>query len=42
LKYWDWDGPGIIDHLVVSVFITPDAQSSIKFGSYDQNAIADG
>lgn len=41
LKYWDWDGPAIIDHLVVSVFITQDAQSSVKFGSYDPQAILD-
>lgn len=42
----------LIDHMVASVFITSDLQlgphsngiqkSSVKFGSYDQNALEEG
>jgi hypothetical protein len=33
---------GIIDHLVASLFISKSHESSLKIGSYDQKAIAEG
>ena len=33
---------GHIDHLVASLFISKNYQSSLKLGSYDKAAIAEG
>lgn len=33
---------GVIDHMIASVFITSNGKSSVKFGSYDQQALKNG